>query len=76
MTPGSSARDVAAPARPVPEAGVTTGAGGARVTVAQGAVAALGWIVLVGLTTAVVVAADPSHVRLTAAAVIAMVIAP
>jgi hypothetical protein len=55
---------------------VTTGAGGARVTVAQGAVAALGWIVLVGLTTAVVVAADPSHVRLTAAAVIAMVIAP
>jgi hypothetical protein len=63
-----------APARPGPTARVETGAGGARVTGAQAAVAALGWIVLIGMTAVVVVVAEPSHVRIAATAVIAMVI--
>jgi hypothetical protein len=53
---------------------VETGAGGARITGAQAAVAALGWIALVAMTAIVVVVAEPSHVRIAATAVIAMVV--
>jgi hypothetical protein len=53
---------------------VQTGAGGAQVTVAQAAAAALGWIVLTGLTAIVVIAAEPSRVRLAAAAIVAMAV--
>jgi hypothetical protein len=68
-------RSPASLAAPPPETRVQTGRGGARVTVAQAAAAALGWIALIGMTAIVVVVAEPTGLRWAATAVIAMVVA-